>query len=82
MITILLRLLYTFTWGGYFYITTETLDKFKDSFNTHKTKVSRNIVSFLHSVLCTFLSYLTIYHSINPTILYYFSLSYFLWIQV
>ena len=79
MISTLLRLITTFMWGGFYYYVTEKISNYKDKFNTHSTKVSRNIVSFSHSTICTLLAYITLQTSLNPIVLYYFSLSYFLW---
>ena len=79
MIPTLLKLITTFMWGGFYYYVTEKINNYKDNFNTHSTKVSRNIVSFSHSTICTLLAYLTLQTSLNPIVLYYFSLSYFLW---
>lgn len=79
MIPSLLRLITTFSWGGFYSYTTNKITNYKKSFNTHPTKVSRNIVSFTHSVTCSLISYLTLQTNLNPMVLYYFSLSYFLW---
>ena len=54
MIPSLLRLIATFSWGGFYNYTTNKITNYKDSFNTHPTKVSRNIVSFTHSITCSF----------------------------